>query len=58
MITVIILYYLEVKSAGTNIAYYGCMWVACPFAAPNGQIDKTDSTYTWPGLYCLPYRVL
>jgi len=46
MITVIILYYLEVKSAGTNIAYYGCMWVACPFAAPNGQIDKTDSTYT------------
>lgn len=46
MITVIILYYLEVKSGGSNIGCYDCMWVACPFTAPNGQIDKTDSTNT------------
>lgn len=43
MITVITLYCLEVKLRGSDIACYGCMWVACPFTLLNGQIDETGS---------------
>lgn len=51
MITVITLYCLEVKLRGSDIAYYGRMWVACPYTPLNGQIDETGCTDARSGFY-------